>query len=424
MSAYRILERKRSGARLSDSEIAGVVRGAADGSWGDDQLAAFLMAAAIRGLDAGEGRSLTLSMRDSGALWELREALPGVVDKHSTGGVGDKASLTLAPLLAECGVPIAMLTGRGLGHTGGTADKLESIPGIDLSLDRSRTVHLLEKVGIAIGIATEAIAPADRRLYQLRDRTATVSSIPLVIASILSKKLAAGATGIVFDVKTGNGAVFPDRADGIELARRLVETSTELGCPASALLTDMSQPLGEWVGHGAEVTESLNLLSGEGDDRLRELTLALAHEAASRGGHDLSRRRLMEVLASGAARERFLRWASAQGAEPGWCAAPELPLAPVVVPILAPEKGVVAAVDTRRLGMALGGAARSGPRLDPGVALHYRVRLGASVEAGEELARLYLSVARPEIVSEVADCFSIGVTGVAPPLVVERISPS
>src|SRR5436305_7896646 len=207
---YRILERKRAGVRLDAAEIGSVVRGAVDGSWSEGQLAAFLMAAAIRGLDGEETRALTLAMRDSGERWDLGGAVPHLCDKHSTGGVGDKVSLVIAPLLAACGLPVFMLAGRGLGHTGGTIDKLESVPGIDLRIDRARCLDLLARCGMAIGSATAAIAPADGRLYALRDVTATVDSIPLIIASILSKKLATGPAAVVFDVKTGNAAVLPE----------------------------------------------------------------------------------------------------------------------------------------------------------------------------------------------------------------------
>ncbi|MGH9361624.1 MAG: thymidine phosphorylase, partial [Thermoanaerobaculia bacterium] len=237
---YRILAKKRAGQALEESELRALARGAADGSWSDGQLGAFLMAAAIRGLDPAETRALTVAMLESGERWRLAEELPFVADKHSTGGVGDKVSLVLAPLLAACGLPVAMLTGRGLGHTAGTADKLEAIPGIELALDRRGALALLERCGVAVGLATAAIAPADRRLYALRDVTATIESIPLIVASILSKKLALGAAGVVFDVKTGSGAFLPERRASTALAERLVATCRRLGTGASAFLTDMS----------------------------------------------------------------------------------------------------------------------------------------------------------------------------------------
>ncbi|HEY4593026.1 MAG TPA: thymidine phosphorylase, partial [Thermoanaerobaculia bacterium] len=302
---YRILERKRAGMRLDPEEIRSVARGATDGSWSEGQLAAFLMAAAIRGLDGEETRALTLAMRDSGEVWDLRSEVPRLCDKHSTGGVGDKVSLVIAPLLASCGLPVFMLAGRGLGHTGGTIDKLESVPGIDLGLDRARCLHLLARCRMAIGGATAGIAPADRRLYALRDVTATVDSIPLIIASILSKKLATGPAAVVFDVKTGSGAFLPELDRTLELARGLAETARALGTPASCLVTDMSQPLGRWAGHVAEVRESLDALAGEGPEDLMEVTYALAEEVARLAGQPLERREMESAIASGRAREAF-----------------------------------------------------------------------------------------------------------------------
>ncbi|HVT16310.1 MAG TPA: thymidine phosphorylase [Thermoanaerobaculia bacterium] len=422
---YRILERKRAGMRLSDDEVRAVARGAADGSWSDAQLAAFLMAAAIRGLDPAETSALTTAMLESGERWEVAREVPLACDKHSTGGVGDKVSIPLAPLLASCGLPMVMLTGRGLGHTGGTADKLESIPGLDLALDRARCLELLRGCGVASGIATEAIAPADRRLYALRDVTATIDSVPLVTASILSKKLAVGAAAVVFDVKTGNGAFFPDRAQARELARSLVGTARALGRRAGALLTDMSQPLGRWVGHSAEIRESLALLGGEGPPDLLEVTLTLAEEVSRLVGRPLARADLEAALASGRARERFDRWAALQGADRAWLARPTFALAPVESPLTAARGGVLAAVDCRQLGLLLveagAGRAHPGAAIDHGVALHCRARLGQPVAAGEELARVYLRREEPRLVERLAACFTVADRGEAPPLIVERV---
>jgi pyrimidine-nucleoside phosphorylase len=421
---YLVLERKRAGLPLGAEELQALVRGAGDGSWSDPELAAFLMAAAIRGLDGEETRILTRAMLDSGERWELRRDVPGVVDKHSTGGVGDKVSLVLAPLLASCGVPVAMLTGRSLGHTGGTADKLEAIPGLRLELDRARCLEVLRATGVAIGVATAEIAPADRRLYALRDRTATVDSLPLITASILSKKLAAGAAAVVFDVKTGSGAILADRETARALARLLVSTCGALGCPSRALLTDMSQPLGEWVGHTAEVREALDTLEGRGPEDLREVTVALAVEAAALVGSPAGRPELERALVSGAARPVFDRWAAAQGAEPTWLARPDLPLAPVEAVVTAPRAGVLATVDTRRLGHLLaeaGGGRAAGREIDLAVALRYRSRLGRRVERGEELLRLHLRRESPELVTRFAACLEVADEGAAPALVSERL---
>ncbi len=420
-SPFTILERKRAGETLDQGEIAAVVTGAADGSWGDAELAAFLMAAALRGLDDSETRALTAAMLHSGEEWNLAAAHPGVVDKHSTGGVGDKVSLVLAPILAACDVPVAMLTGRSLGHTGGTADKLESIPGLDLALDRRRTLALLERTGVAIGVATAAIAPADRRLYALRHRTATIGSLPLIVASILSKKLASGAQAIVFDVKVGNGAFLPEVGEARALAEALVETSRALGRPASSLLTDMSQPLGEWVGHTAEVAETLAALEGRGAADLMTVTFELALAAARLVGIELTPEKLQGAVASGAARERFDLWAAAQGAHADWLRRPDLTLAPTNATLRAPRAGVLARVDTHRLGVLfaqLSGADGRSGGIDYGVALRRRKLLGEPVEAGEALLDVLLRRENPAVMAELATCYTVADAGAAPALIV------
>ena len=424
---YALLERKRSGGELSPEEIGEVVQGAVDGSWSEGQLGAFLMAVAIRGLSEGETSALTRAMLDSGERWGLAEDMPTVCDKHSTGGVGDKISLTLGPLLAACGQPIAMLVGRGLGHTGGTADKLESIPGFSLDLDRRRCLQLLSRCGLAMGIATSAVAPADRRLYALRDATATIDSIPLIVASILSKKLAAGPGAVVFDVKVGEGAFLPDLPRARELAHRLAGTLSRLGIPATAFLTDMSQPLGVWAGNAAEVLEAIECLEGGGPPDLREVTLVFAEEACSLMGRPVDRATFEKALDDGSARETFFRWAEMQGADPAWLARPRLALAPAEHPLLAAGGGWLSRVRTQELGLLLveagGGRARPADPIDHGVALAVRARLGARIEAGDELGRLHLRSADPALAARFAACFEIGPEPVpSPPLVVERIS--
>lgn len=422
---YDILTRKRAGAALSDAEIGAVVRGATDGSLGDAELGAFLMAAAIRGLDRSETRALTLAMLDSGERWDLRRDAPGVVDKHSTGGIGDKTSLILGPLLAACGVPVAMLTGRALGHTGGTADKLESIPGLRLDLDREGALRLLESTGLAIGMATGEVAPADRRLYAIRDRTATVESLELITASILSKKLATGAAAVVFDVKTGSGAFMPQIEQAGALARSLVDTCAALGQSAAALLTDMSQPLGRWAGHTAEVRETLEALAGDGPDDLIEVTLALAEEGARLGGHEVSRSTLERAIASGAARERFDSWAAAQGASAEWLREPALTLAPEEVSLRSPRAGVLAAIDCRALGLLLAeagaGRAAGSPKIDFGVSLLSVARLGDSLQAGDEMARLYARRRDENLEGRLLACYTVADQGAAPPLIGDHV---
>ena len=404
-----------------------MAQAAADGTWSDAQLAAFLMGVAIRGLDVDRTRELTAGMLESGERWNLARERPNLLDKHSTGGGGDKASLVLAPLLAAAGAPVVMLTGRGLGHTGGTADKLEAIPGFRQELDRPRALLLLDRCGIALGIATAGIAPADRKLYALRDRTATVDSLPLIVASILSKKLATGAAAIVFDVKVGDAAFLPRIEEARGLATLLAGISCELGMKAEALLTDMNQPLGDWAGHASEIREVLDCLEGHGPSETVDLTLALALALGAQIGAGWTEAGLRGLLASGAARASFVRWAVAQGAAESWFDRPELPLAPEEVVIRAPRAGCVAAVRTRRLGLLLseaGGARRAiGSELDLGIALNYRTRLGRHVEEGEELARVYLRTPDSALAERFAVCFEVGESVTAPPLIVERIAP-
>jgi pyrimidine-nucleoside phosphorylase len=383
------------------------------------------MGVAIHGLDVERTTALTRAMLESGERWELSREFPFLADKHSTGGVGDTVSIVLAPMVAACGVPIAMLTGRGLGHTAGTADKLEAIPGLRQDLDRGDAVRLLSATGIAIGVATAAIAPADRRLYALRDRTATIDSLPLIVASILSKKLAMGAAAIAFDVKTGDAAFLPEHGAARDLALRLVEIARGLDVRASALLTDMDQPLGDWAGHAAEVLEALDCLENVGPGETVELAVALGVELGVLLGVDLGERALREALASGRAREAFVRWAVAQGADAAWFERPRLDLAPVERLAVAPRAGHVRRVATRRLGELLGeagGARRTlGGELDRGIALRYLTRVGKRVEAGEELARLYLRQDDPALVERFAACFEIGEPPEPRPLILERI---
>ncbi|MCB1056216.1 MAG: thymidine phosphorylase, partial [Acidobacteria bacterium] len=345
--------------------------------------------------------------------------------KHSTGGVGDKVSLVLSPLLAACDLPVVMLTGRGLGHTGGTADKLEAIPGLDLELDRARTLRLLDEVSMAVGVATADIAPADRKLYALRDVTGTVESLPLITASILSKKLATGAAGIVYDLKTGSGAFLPTLEEGQRLAEMLVRTSIALGTPARAILTDMNQPLGRWAGHACEVQETLDALEGRGPEDLMEVTYALCLELAEILGRPLNREDLDRAIATGTARERFDRWMLAQGADPAWVKKPELPLAPEILPIKADRTGKLAAASTKQLGFLLGesggGRRVPGDQIDHGVSLEILHRIGDEVRPGDELARFHLRKPDPTLASRATACFQIADDATAPPLIVGRV---
>ena len=395
MLTAELIRRKRDGLELSDSEISSLVTGIADGTVTDAQVGALAMAIVWRGMSAAERVALTGAMTRSGDVLDWSSAgLSGpVLDKHSTGGVGDKVSLLLAPILAACGAFVPMISGRGLGHTGGTLDKLESIPGYDVtpSIDRLRSV--VSRAGCAIIGQTARLAPADRRLYAIRDATGTVESIPLIVGSILSKKLAAGLDALVMDVKTGSGAQFADLDRARELARAIVEVAVGNGLPTVALLTDMNQVLGRSAGNAVEVRESIDHLTGAArDERLLEVTLALCAEALVLGGleSDLgaARAAALRALESGAAAERFGAMVVELGGPADLIDAPSrhLPEASVVRAIDAESPGVVSAVDVRAVGVAIvslgGGRAREDDVVDHSVGLTEVAAIGERVEAG------------------------------------------
>src|SRR5919202_1164953 len=291
MRPQDIISRKRDGAPLADEEIESFVRGVTDGSFADYQSAALLMAIFLRGMDEREQRTLTDAMLRSGSSLDFSEIAKPKADKHSTGGVGDKTSLVIAPLAAACGVCVPMISGRGLGHTGGTLDKLESIPGYRVRIAADEAREILRRVGFAMMGQTAEIAPADRKLYALRDATATVEAIPLIVASIMSKKLAAGLGALVLDVKTGTGAFMRDYGKARALARALVATGNSFGVRTEALLTDMNQPLGRAVGHAVEVVECLEIMRGEEDARarpVRDLSVELSAHMVALAGREAS----------------------------------------------------------------------------------------------------------------------------------------
>jgi thymidine phosphorylase len=394
-----IIRRKRDGEVLAEAEIAAFVRGLTDGSVGDGQAAAFAMAVFFRGMTMAERVALTRAMAGSGATMDWSGVtLPGpVVDKHSTGGVGDKVSLILAPLAAACGLAIPMISGRGLGHTGGTTDKLESIPGYQTAPDIARFRAVVAEVGCAIIGQTADLAPADRRLYAIRDVTATVESIPLITASILSKKLAAGLEGLVMDVKTGSGAFMAEEASARELAESLAAVATGAGLPTAALVTDMDQALGRTAGNALEVAETVDFLSGAArDPRLLEVTLALGAEMLRLGGaaanEAAARARLARALDDGSAAERFARMVTALGGPADFVARPEwhLGAAPVVRDVPPARRGLVTRIDVRALGLAVvalgGGRTRPGARIDPRVGLADIAGIGEEVGPDRPLA--------------------------------------
>ncbi|MCU0248584.1 MAG: thymidine phosphorylase [Vicinamibacterales bacterium] len=397
MRAVDIIRTKRDGGALDRAEIDNFVAGATDGSWPDYQISALLMAIVLRGMGDEETAWLTEAMARSGARFDL-QALTGLkVDKHSTGGVGDKTSLVLAPLAAACGVVVPMMSGRGLGHTGGTLDKLESIPGFRVDCSAREIVDALVEVGCVIVGQTRDIAPADRRLYRLRDVTATVESIPLITASIMSKKLAEGIDGLVLDVKVGSGAFMKTVGDAEQLAQSMVRAGQLAGVRTEALLTRMDAPLGRAVGNAIEVVEAIETLRGQGPRDLTELSVILAArmvliaERAKTIGE--AERRVRDAMASGAASDRFRRMVARQGGDPGVVDEPSrLALASGRELARAPRSGYVTGLDAMLIGRAaaaLGaGRATADDRVDHGVGIRVLASLGALVRAGEPVLEL------------------------------------
>jgi thymidine phosphorylase len=427
MLPQEIIRGKRDGGRLADAEIEAFVDGITSGRITEGQVAAFAMAVYFNGLDRAETVALTRAMANSGERLAWPDLEGPVVDKHSTGGIGDKVSLILAPLVAACGGYVPMISGRGLGHTGGTLDKLDSIPGYDTapSLDGFR--RAVRMAGCAIIGQTGELAPADRRIYGIRDVTATVESTPLIVASILSKKLAAGLDALVMDVKVGSGAFLPSLDDARELARNLVEVANGAGLCCAALLTDMDECLGRTAGNALEVAEAIDLLTGRrSESRLREVTLALGVELLHLAGlanEETEARHLIErALESGAAAERFGRMVAALGGPADLLEYPDRHLAatPVRKAVEAPRAGVVEAIDGRALGLAVialgGGRTRPDDRVDHAVGLAEVQGLGAEVGPERPFAIVH---ARSEDTAEtaareVARAFRVGDRAPAP----------
>jgi thymidine phosphorylase len=390
-----LIRRKRDGGRLSDDEIAFLVRGIADGSVSDAQVGALAMAVVLRGMEPQERIALTGEMMRSGEVLDWSDAgLPGpALDKHSTGGVGDKVSLLLAPIVAACGGAVPMISGRGLGHTGGTLDKLEAIPGYDTAPDPGRFRRAVARTGCAIVGQTAALAPADKRLYAIRDATGTVESIPLIAASILSKKLAAGLDALVMDVKVGSGAFLPDRAGASDLANSIVEIARGNGLATSAVLTDMDRVLGRSAGNAVEVREAIDHLTGSArEERLLEVTLTLSAELLRLGGVEVdehaARSAAERALADGSAAERFAAMVSCLGGPADLLEAPDrrLPRAPVTVAAHAAGPGVVTRIDVRAVGLAVvalgGGRVRETDAVDHAVGLTEVAATGERVDPG------------------------------------------
>ncbi|MFV2052038.1 thymidine phosphorylase [Aliiroseovarius sp. YM-037] len=433
MDARAIIAQLRDGGSLSADELTWVARGLASGEVTDAQAGAFAMAVLLNGI-GNDGRvALTEAMRDSGDVlsWDL----PGpVIDKHSTGGVGDCTSLILAPALAACGAYVPMISGRGLGHTGGTLDKLEAIPGVQTEVSEDRFRQIVADVGCAIVSASADVAPADKRLYAIRDITGTVESIDLITASILSKKLAAGLEGLVLDVKTGSGAFMESLEAAEKLAQALVTTANGAGCPTTALVTDMSQPLAPSAGNAVEVADCMKALSGDVDTPLAELTCALGGEllAAGRLATDAEAGggAIRATLTDGRAMERFDQMIAALG---GPTAISEvwqdvLPKAAVTVDVPAQSGGQIAAIDTKALGLAVvhlgGGRLKGGDVIDPSVGLSNIARIGAQVDEGVPLAQIYAANddQANAAAKAVSAAFSFADDPEIPPLIYKRVS--
>ncbi len=398
MRMIDLIETKRDGGHHTAAQMAWLMQGVVDESIPDYQLSAWLMAVVCRGMDTGETAEMTLAMARSGQVLDL-SGLPGpVVDKHSTGGVGDKTSLVVVPLAAATGLTVAKMSGRGLGFTGGTLDKLESIPGLTVDLPLGRFRRQAEEVGCVIAGQTGELAPADRRLYALRDVTGTVPSIPLIAASIMSKKIAAGAEGIVLDVKQGRGAFMPSRAEARTLAQTMVGLGAAAGRRVIAVLGAMDQPLGSAVGNALEVREAIGALQGSGPTDLLEHCLdvtAWLHVAAGRADHpDQVRPHLQAALQSGAASEQFARLIAAQDGDARVAVKPDLlPAAAIVRPVRAPQTGSIVELDARQIGLAsllLGaGRTRKGDAVDPAVGIQLALKIGDRASAGDVLALVH-----------------------------------
>ena len=428
MNIADINAKKRDYGSLLPEDIAFVIREFSNdqGRVSDEQMAALAMAICINGMNAEETACLTSEMLNSGARLTWPSGGPPRVDKHSTGGIGDKVSLVLAPLLACCGLNVPMISGRGLGPTGGTLDKLESIPGFDAGLPLERFQSVVDQVGCAISSASEHLVPADRKLYRLRDVTGTVKSVPLITASIMSKKLAEGLNALVLDVKCGRGAFMKTIKEARSLAESLVRTGKSMGLNTVALITDMNQPLGRMVGNAIEVNESVDALSGAGPSDLMELTFKLGGELLVLSGFatDVAAgiATLESHVASGAGLEKFADMVAAQGGD--------LQAVRQVAPrseVVSHAKGYVSAIDAEKLGFAIiemgGGRKQQGDNLDHSVGIEMFVRIGDTVETGQPIANLFAQPTDQQRIREMIQSAVVISTEevAAPALLLERI---
>jgi pyrimidine-nucleoside phosphorylase len=429
----RLIERKRDGLALEAAEWRALIEAYVAGEVPDYQMSALAMAVVWRGLEPSELAALTESMLESGASLDFGRWKTPRVDKHSIGGVGDKTSLLLAPMVACCGVAVPMISGRGLGHTGGTLDKLEAIPGFNVRLSLDQAVEQVKQLGLVMLGQTPEICPADRKLYALRDVTGTVESIPLISASIMSKKLAEGLTGLVLDIKTGSGAFITDPAQSLVLARTMIGIGEAHGCRSVALLTAMDRPLGQACGNALEVIESLDGLKGEGPADLMEVTYALAVEMLLVAGVEqerpAARARLEETVKSGAALQLFSKMIAAQGGDPHVVDDyARLPRAPVIVDYKASREGVIVEIPPRKIGHAIialgGGRSRTDDVIDPSVGLLIPAKPGDRVRRGDVLAVIHARSAADAAKAREAleEAIVLGKLATPRPLISERVT--
>lgn len=400
MRAVDLIRKKRDGLELTGEEIGYLIKGYSEGTIPDYQMAAWAMAVYYQGMSARETADLTLHMASSGDMIDLGSIHGIKVDKHSTGGVGDKTTIVIGPLVASAGVPVAKMSGRGLGHTGGTIDKLEAIDGFSVELGQERFFRQVNEIGLAVVGQSGNMTPADKKLYGLRDVTATVDSIPLIASSVMSKKIAAGADAIVLDVKTGSGAFMKTLEDSIRLAKAMVDIGTQVGRSTIAVISDMDQPLGYAIGNSLEIREAIATLRGEGPKDLEEVCLILASHMLLLGGkadsEEDARERLMNNLQTGAALDRLKMLVEAQGGDTGQIDNPDLlPEAELQVEVKAETSGYIESIQAEEIGIAamLLGAGRETKDsvIDLAAGLVLRKKIGDPVEAGDVLAVLHLN---------------------------------
>jgi pyrimidine-nucleoside phosphorylase len=432
MRAVDVIIKKRDGHELGRDEIDFFIQGYTRGEIPDYQAAAWAMVVLLKGMTTRETTDLTLSMAASGETLDLSDVAPVVVDKHSTGGVGDKTTIVVAPLVAACGLPVGKMSGRGLGFSGGTLDKLESIPGYRVSLDVAQFKAQLRRVGVVVAGQTGKLAPADGKLYALRDVTGTVPSLPLIASSIMSKKIAAGANAIVLDVKTGRGAFMKTLEEAEALARIMVDIGKQVGRRVSAVISDMSQPLGRAVGNALETAEAIDTLRGKGPRDFWEHCLAIAEQMLVLGGQAAgpadARSTLVQAMESGRALEKFMEWVAAQGGSTSVLDdPPRLARASLIRPVPAPRPGVIAGIDAMQVGLAavdLGaGRLKKGEPVDHAVGVVLEGKVGDRAAAGETLFTIHANgeVALASAQSRLLDAYTWAENEIAPPPLVYQV---